>query len=95
MSGDILMPEITWNPLKNKRLKKVRGVSFEEILQAKLVAIEKHPVVAHQNIMLFDYKEHIWIVPFVENKETIFLKTLYPSWKYTKRHKKGGYREED
>jgi nucleoside permease NupC len=35
--------------------------------------------------MLFDYKNYIWIVPFVRNKDgSLFLKILYPSRKYTK-----------
>jgi hypothetical protein len=32
-----------WNQLKSIILKLTRGVSFEEIIQAKLVIIEKHP----------------------------------------------------
>jgi len=34
------------------------------------------------------YKKYIWIVPFVRDEDgTIFLKTLYPSRKYTKIYK--------
>jgi predicted DNA binding CopG/RHH family protein len=35
--------EITWNFLKAERLKKSRGVSFEELLSAKLVAVKNNP----------------------------------------------------
>ena len=39
--------------------------------------------------MLFKLKGYIWIVPYVEEKDYIFLKTLYPSRKFTKLYKKG------
>ena len=73
------MPEIRWSLTKSDRLKKVRGASFEEILQAKLVAVKRHPYKSHQNIMLFEHKGYIWVVPYVMDGEDIFLKTLYPS----------------
>ncbi len=75
--------------LKSERLKRTRGVSFEEILQSRLVAIQRHPAKQHQNIMLFQHKAYIWVVPYVENDNEIFLKTLYPSRKYTRIYKRG------
>ena len=81
------MKEIKWDLLKNERLKKTRGVSFEELLNSKLVTILKHPSRANQKIMLFEHKKYIWIVPFVEEKDYYFLKTVFPSRKYTKIHK--------
>ncbi|MFH1478717.1 MAG: toxin [Candidatus Omnitrophota bacterium] len=82
--------EIRWNLLKNERLKKTRGASFEDIINAKLIAIKRHNQREGQNIMLFEYKNYIWIVPYVEDKSHVFLKTLYPSRKYTKIYKKRG-----
>lgn len=81
-----LMKNISWSLLKNEELKKIRGMSFEELLNnAKLIAIKEHPVRKKQSIILFEYKKYIWIVPYVENtKGIIFLKTAYPSRKYTK-----------
>lgn len=83
------MGGIKWSVVKSERLRKVRGVSFEEILGAKLVAVKKHPSRENQNIMLFEYKGRVWIVPYVSEGEDIFLKTLYPSRKYTKFYKRG------
>jgi len=37
------MKEIKWSPLKSEELKRIRGVSFEEIINAKLIGIKKHP----------------------------------------------------
>ncbi len=83
------MKQITWNELKNQRLKKVRGVSFEEILQAKLIKIQENPARPNQSILLFNYRSYVWVVPCVETEKEIFLKTLYPSRKYTKLYEKG------
>ncbi len=83
------MKEIRWNLLKSERLKRARGVSFEEILRAKLVAVKRHPKKEHQRIMLFEYRGYIWVVPYVESEGEIFLKTLYPGRKYTKMVKRG------
>lgn len=40
--------------------------------------------------MLFEYRGYVWVVPYVADENEIFLKTLYPSRKYTTLHKKGG-----
>lgn len=51
------MKNISWNLLKNERLKQSRGVSFEELIsKAELIAIKKHPNREKQSIMLFEYK---------------------------------------
>lgn len=84
------MKELRWNLLKNELLKRIRGASFEDIIESKFVRIEKHPQKEGQNIMLFEYKNYIWVVPYVEDKRHIFLKTFYPSRKYTKIYRKGG-----
>ena len=84
------MEEIRWNTLKNERLKKTRGLNFKEILQRRLVDIIKHPANPHQRLLLFEHKSYIWIVPCLWTEEGLFLKTLYPSRKYTKIYRKRG-----
>jgi hypothetical protein len=84
------MSDVRWNLLKSERLKKARGASFEDVLKGKLIGIKKHPRKKHQNIMLFEYKRYIWIIPYViEENGNIFLKTLYPSRKYMKMFREG------
>ena len=78
------MKEIRWNLLKNESLKKTRGVSFDDLVNSKLIKILKNPSRDYQQIMLFELKEYIWVVPFVEEDTYYFLKTLFPSRKYTK-----------
>lgn len=83
------MKGIRWNLLKSSRLKATRGVSFEEMLQARLISVMSHHQKKHQSIMLFEYRKYVWVVPYVETQDEIFLKTLYPSRKYTHMHKRG------
>ena len=82
------MKDIKWSTLKSERLKRTRSASFEEIISSELVSVKRHPKRKDQNVMLFKYKNYIWIVPYVEEKNNIFLKTLYPSRKYTKLYRK-------
>lgn len=83
------MKEIRWDLVKSDQLKKIRGVSFEEIIQTKFITVLKHPKRSHQSIMLFEYKNYIWVIPYIEDANGIFLKTLFPSRKYTKIYKRG------
>ncbi|MEI6424277.1 MAG: toxin [Lentisphaerota bacterium] len=78
------MKQVQWDRLKSERLKKVRGVSFEEIIATRIVDRLDHPARESQKLLLFEYKNYIWVVPYVENDGLVFLKTLYPSRKYTK-----------
>lgn len=80
------MKEIYWDIIKNENLKTTRGMSFEDLLnKGELIAVKGHKKRGNQQIMLFDYKNYIWIVPFVRSKDgSLFLKTLYPSRKYTR-----------
>jgi hypothetical protein len=80
------MKEIRWSLLKDERLKKARGISFEEILGAELIGVKKHLSRENQNIMLFVYKGYIWVVPYVIDGDGVYLKTLFPSRKYTREH---------
>lgn len=83
------MTERIWSPVKSQRLRKIRGVSFEELVKEKLVAVRSHPKRENQQILLFARKGYIWVVPFVEVGGKTFLKTLYPSRKWTKKYQRG------
>lgn len=78
------MKKIKWDEEKNTLLKKERGVSFEEILVSKFLGAEKHQSRANQMVLLFEYEKHVWVVPCVVDEKYIFLKTMFPSRKYTK-----------
>ncbi|MBI3956178.1 hypothetical protein HY339_02885 [Candidatus Gottesmanbacteria bacterium] len=50
--------------------------------------VERHP---NQRIMVINISDYAYLVPYVEDTEKIFLKTIYPSRKHTKVYiEKGG-----
>jgi uncharacterized DUF497 family protein len=82
-----------WSADKNELLKAERQVSFEQILQAiqeqKILDIIEHPNQAKypaQKIFVIAMNEYVYLVPFVEDDEEIFLKTIIPSRKMKKRY---------
>lgn len=81
--------EIRWNELKSERLKRTRGISFEEILKERFIGFRLHPHRENQIYMLFEIQNIVWVVPFVRHGQGIFLKTLFPDRKLTKRYRRG------
>lgn len=82
-----------WDPEKNVTLKENRGVSFEEVvLNIELgneVDLFDHPnqkQYPRQRISVVVIESYAYLVPFVENEEEIFLKTIIPSRKATKQY---------
>ncbi len=86
------MKLVRWNELKSARLKRTRGVSFDEISQAIFIDVVEHHARPGERLLLFEHKNYVWVVPFVENDRELFLKTLYPSRKYTKLYRRGRWR---
>ena len=87
------MKTYAWNPEKNDLLKEERGISFEEIvLNIQLgneVDIYEHPNQERypgQKISVVLIEGYAYLVPFVENGEEFFLKTIIPSRKATKQY---------
>ena len=94
----------TWDDEKNEKLKDLRNISFEEIIicisEGGVVAVLEHPqkkLCRNQFLYLVEYKNYIYVVPHVydEKKQEIFLKTIYPSRKYTNRYLSGGNKDEE
>jgi len=86
-----------WNEQKNEELKTKRNISFEEIVvcihENRIVDVLDHPnpqKYPNQHIYVIWYKEYAYAVPYVrdEEKQEIFLKTIYPSRIYTKRYRR-------
>ena len=87
------MKYFDWSGDKNEQLKKIRGISFEEVL----VVIEQGQVLdivepknrikyPGQKIFIIYLHGYVYVVPFVEDKEKIFLKTIFPSRQATKKY---------
>lgn len=79
---------------KNYLLIKERGVSFEEVIailkEKKELGIIKHPnekKYPHQNIFIVEIGLYIYAVPYVKkNRDTLFLKTIFPSRKLARKY---------
>ena len=84
------MKYLNWDPEKNEVLKRVRGISFEEIAyqieSGRILGIEENPGRLNQKIYILEIEDYAVVVPFVEKEDEIFLKTAFPSRKYTKRY---------
>ena len=82
------MKYLNWNPEKNELLKCKRGLSFEEIAylieSGQILGIEENPGHSNQKIYIIEVDQYAVVVPFVETEEEIFLKTAFPSRKYSK-----------
>lgn len=87
------MKHIDWDPAKNIELQEKRKVSFEEVEQAldegRLITIIPHwnpKRYPNQKVFIVLIKRYVYLVPFVEDEEKIFLKTIFPSRKATKQY---------
>jgi hypothetical protein len=85
-----------WNDDKNERLRDERGVTFVEIIyhinHGGLLDTIEHPnpkAYPGQRIFIVNVDGYACLVPFVEDDQSIFLKTIIPSRKMT-RHYLGG-----
>ena len=75
-----------WNKEKDNKLKKERGVSFGEIINSRFIIAEGHKKRTNQVILLFEYDKYVWAVPCVRENGCLFLKTVFPSRKNTKKY---------
>ena len=87
------MKYFAWNKRKNEQLKKERGISFELIIHQienrKVLAVEDHPnqkKYPNQRMLIVEFKNYAFIVPFIENEDEVFLKTIIPSRKATNKY---------
>ena len=91
---DVGMTVFAWNPEKNEQLKLERGISFEEIVfhieAGDVLLIEDHPNQDRypgQRVLSVQIDDYVYLVPHVISESEIFLKTIIPSRKATKRLK--------
>ncbi len=85
------MKPFRWSSEKNESLKSERGLSFESIVVAvesdSLLDIVEHPNKAkypNQRILVVSRGGYVYLVPYVEEAEHFFLKTIIPSRKATR-----------
>jgi uncharacterized DUF497 family protein len=85
------MKPFRWNHEKNEALKIQRGISFEEIVLAieadglldelRHTNPDKYP---NQSILVIALDGYVYLVPYVEEPDYFFLKTVIPSRKATR-----------
>ena len=87
------MTTYAWDPDKNEQLRKERGVSFEDVVfhieADDAVDIFDHPNQSKypgQRVILVCIEDYVYLVPYVETGEEMFLKTIIPSRKATKQY---------
>ena len=80
-----------WSDAKNARLRRERGVTFEEIVVAieagQLLDVLEHRNPARyprQNVLVVGLRDYVFLVPFVDEPDGYFLKTIIPSRKATR-----------
>jgi putative transposon-encoded protein len=84
------MKYFDWNEEKNVLLKREREIGFEDVVTAigdkRLLAVVDHPnqkKYQNQKIYVVEISCYAYHVPFVEDEEKVFLKTIIPSRKAT------------
>jgi hypothetical protein len=83
----------TWSLEKNEQLKEQRGISFEEVLfhiqRGDILDLLDHPNQEDypgQRIWVVKIDSYAYLVPFVESETEVFLKTVMPSRKASKKY---------
>jgi uncharacterized DUF497 family protein len=86
------MKPMVWNSAKNELLKAERGVSFEDvvfhILAGDIAETIDHPNQDRypgQQVHVITMEDYLYLVPFIESEEEVFLKTIIPSRKAVKK----------
>jgi uncharacterized DUF497 family protein len=82
------MKPFRWSESKNAQLKRQRGVSFEDVVTAmvcgNLIDVLPHPNAekyGHQYVYVVMLRGYAHLVPFVDEPDHRFLKTIIPSRK--------------
>ena len=86
-----------WDYDKNQQLRAERGISFEQIVmhieRGSVLDITEHPnqkTYPIQQILVIEINDYAYLVPFVEDENGRFLKTIIPSRKATRDYLGGG-----
>jgi uncharacterized DUF497 family protein len=82
-----------WDDAKKAKLRTERGIGFEDVVfhieRGDLLDILEHSNpdrYAGQRIFVVRREDYVYLVPFVEDEHTVFLKTIIPSGKATKEY---------
>ena len=89
----LIVAHYKWDHEKNEKLKAERGIGFEQVIlhieRDDLIDVIKHPNQAkypNQQMLIVKIKEYAYLVPFIEDENGKFLKTIIPSRKATREY---------
>jgi len=93
-----IRPQYEFSADKNQLLIKERGVSFEDVIVALdndrlLETVDHHNLAKYPNQKMYviDINGYVYLVPFIrKDKNTVFLKTIFPCRKMTKKYLRKG-----
>lgn len=87
------MKYFDWDKQKNAVLMAERGISFEIVVtciqEGRIIDRVKHPneqKYPHQYVYIMEIDGYVYAVPYVEDDEKVFLKTIIPSRKLTQKY---------
>ena len=87
------MKTFNWNHTKHQQLVETRGISFEDVLfyiqNEQILDDLEHPNkerYPNQRILVVGIDDVAYLVPYVESDSEIFLKTIVPSRKATRKY---------
>jgi len=87
------MKPFRWNSEKDSQLQTERGINFDVVVRAiqdeNVLDVIDHPnqeKYSSQRIFIIEVNQYVYLVPFLEDDQEIFLKTIIPSRKMTKKY---------
>lgn len=87
------MKYLAWDDQKSAKLRFERSISFEDIQiaveEGRVLDVIRHPNknrYSNQRVLVVEIEKYAYCVPFVEDEEKYFLKTIYPSRKMTEKY---------
>lgn len=90
------MKNIRWDEQKNEWLKQNRGLGFEQVAvlieQGQVLEVMDHPdqrKYPGQKMAIVEIDGYACLVPYVDDEDGVFLKTIIPSRKATKKYLRG------
>jgi hypothetical protein len=87
------MKYFDWNDDKNDLLKETRNICFEEIVLSiandKLLDVIEHnnkEKYQGQKMFIVEVRDYAYLIPFIEDDEKYFLKTIFPGREATDKY---------
>ncbi|MCK6563043.1 toxin [bacterium] len=91
--NDVNPRKYSWNEEKNKYLQTARNRSFEEVVSGiaggHVLDLVEYPIQEKykgQRLFVVEIHGYAWLVPLVETAEEVFLKTVIPNRKATRKY---------